>query len=825
MGKAYRISTARDRLRKNQIEIKDLQAINRLRNTPRPVATTAFSGVSAAGDVGGIGNFLPLSGGVVSGQFGLNPPVDFRIEVDSNNTIDIGESDSNSQYSSNIQLDSLQPNSSVLDIIKGAARDGVMLFIRTFAPTVPYTIRQGNLANGGNIQTLDGNDFVLGDLQIIGLLFDESLKIEANVGGSWRVYTLGTSGGGGGISFPIDFPEDDRGTVGASTQDILFTDSDRHSVKMIISGDVDLSFSSPPTNKTAYTNIIIVQDGTGGHVVTLPINTVNKEIVEEGILLDPDTETGIVVKFAFGIFYAFLETGNIVTGGSSFSGDLSDLVININKDWLGQGISNFGPLTGITATQYVDTGAVVRGTIFGDTGNAALGISLVTGGKLQISDIITPILEIDDATGLTILGSHVINMENNIINSISELQLSNGNPHTPSNENTIAFDNIDDALKYSVALTTDSHRFYADTDLLASFSRIGINAGLLSVQVVTSTVLQATEALLLSTFTNSTPSNGEIWRDLSTGLFQFQQNGVTEELGGGGEFFGPWTANHDAGNFALNDVSSIQISDSVGGVHGLLQGLVTPEVRLTLTTGEKFSIFDNITNILEIDDTIGLKMLGSHVINMGNNVINSISELQLDNSNVFSPTTQNVIGFDGFTKALKYNTALTIDIHSFHAAGELLAGISRIDVNSGQLSVNAVVAEILQANDKVAIQNGFEIKNTDSTTTEFIIPTDEVLKFIDDSIEVGKYDSDTGNWVFNPTNDVQLSPVVDIDLLAGNNIVVNPTGEMDVFCDIDLQAGNTIDYADTASVPIGSASDAFVIKINGVTKIVKAYTP
>jgi len=777
-SKAYRLPGALDRLKKHQTSIKELEAQFRNRNTPRPVASTAFAGVSAAGDNGATGNFLNPKGDTMDGPFALGPPVDFRIEVDVNNTIDIGESSSNSQYSSNIQLDDFQPNSSVLDIIKGAAFDGQIFVIRTFAPTTPYTIRQGTLANGGNIQTGDGNDFVMGDLQVLLAIFDESLKIEANVGGSWRIFPFG-SGGGGGVSFPIDFPEDDRGTVGASTQDILFTDSDRHSVKMIVSGDVDLSFSSPPTNETAYTNIIIVQDVTGGHIVTVPVGTINKAIVDAGILTGPGEETGIVIKFAFGVFYAFLETGNIVTGGSSFSGNLSDLVINIpSKDWLGQGISNFGSLTGVTAVQYVDTGSVIRGSMSGDAGATAVRLSLATGNKFIISDILTDIVSFDDATGIKLEGTHVFNANNNIINQISELQLSNLNSHTPSNELSIAFDTIDNALKYSVPLTTDSHRFYADTDLLASFSRIGSNEGLLSIQAVTATSLQATETLLLSTFTNSIPTNGEIWRDSGDGKFKFRENGVTEELGGSGEFLGPWTASHDAGNQTLNNLAALSITDTIGGVHGLLQGLVTPEIRLTLTAGEKLSIFDNITSILEIDNTTGLTMLGTHVINMGNNIINTIKELQLDNSNVFSPTVQNVIGFDGFTDALKYNVALTTDIHSFHTAGELLAGFSRIGPNQGLLSVNTVVSEVLQVNDQVFIQNGFAIVNADSATTEFTIPNNEVLKFIDDSTEVGKYDSDIGNWVFNPPNDVQLSPSTDIDLTPGGDIIMNPVGDI-----------------------------------------------
>ena len=322
----------------------------------------------------------------------------------------------------------------------------------------------------------------------------------------------------------------------------------------------------------------------------------------------------------------------------------------------------------------------------------------------------------------------------------------------------------------------------------------------------------------------SATNDGDLWYNSSTNKFRTKENGVNVDVvGGSGEFFGPWTANHDAGNFALNNVSSIQISDSIGGVHGLLQGLVTPEVRLTLTAGEKFSIFDNITNILEIDNTTGLTMLGTHVINMGNNIINTISELQFSNANLHTPSNENTIAFDSGDDALKYSVALTTDSHRFYANTDLLASFSRIGVNQGQLSVEAVVAEILQANDNVAIQNGFQIQNTSSTITTFAIPANELLIFADDGVNIGQYNADIDNWLFNPANDVQLSPSTDIDLTPGGDIIMNPTGDIRVFDDLDMDGVNTIDMGTSASsgsnIP-AVADGYFQIKLNGITKFV-----
>ena len=198
MGKAYRIPGAADRLRKQQIKIKNLEAINRNKDTPRPVASTAFAGKSASSSTGGTGNFLSTFGGTITGPFALGPPFDFSIVIDADGIIDIGSSSTNDQFTSNIQFEDIQPNTIVLDTIAGAAYDGQLLVLRTFAPSSSFiTISQATFANGGNIQTLTDADFNMGDLQTISLIFDESLVIFANTGGTWRVWTQGDSGGNG----------------------------------------------------------------------------------------------------------------------------------------------------------------------------------------------------------------------------------------------------------------------------------------------------------------------------------------------------------------------------------------------------------------------------------------------------------------------------------------------------------------------------------------------------------------------------------------------------------------------------------------------------
>lgn len=479
----------------------------------------------------GAGNFLLKSGDIRNGQMGNNFGV---VEIE-NDTI---------------RADVTSPNFFPVLLLngEGGADDtlssitpGSNIFLNNelIVQAASQTITLKELAVTNPILTPGSADVVLVVGEYAKLIYSQLLS-------AWVVTWVSSGAGGGGdVSFPLDFPEEQRGTVGLTTEIIDFTQSDRHSVIMTLNGDIGLSLTNLPPGKLAITSIKLIQDGAGGHALTGFSQTVgNAQTIIDAVNDNngPDDFVSFVVEFEDGILTAYLKTGNIVTGtggGSDFSGNLSDLVINVNKDWAAQGISNVGTISGITNLDFDDALSTIFGLVdlqWFQAGHQFTSVSGEFNYRVDTLDKhifhagVNPILEIDDTTGLTIVGSHVINMGNNIINLISELQFSNANAHTPSNEYSIAFDINDNALKYSVALTTDLHQFYADTDLLASFSRVGSNEGLLSIQAVTATFLQATETVFLSTFNNTGPTNGEIWRDSGDGKFKFQENGVTKEI-------------------------------------------------------------------------------------------------------------------------------------------------------------------------------------------------------------------------------------------------------------------------------------------------------
>lgn len=189
------------------------------------------------------GNYLAREGDSMIGPIAFGPPLDFTIDIDANNTIDIGPLGDNPQYTSNIQIDDM-PTSATLDIIANANFDGQLLIIRTFAPPVGgITISQATMANGGNIQTPDGNDITLEDLQMIALVFDESLVVFGNTGGTWRVL----SGVGGG------------GTTGTGTFISAALSADQ-TTNLAVNDHIEFDTNTPPTGADGG---IVLQTGAG----------------------------------------------------------------------------------------------------------------------------------------------------------------------------------------------------------------------------------------------------------------------------------------------------------------------------------------------------------------------------------------------------------------------------------------------------------------------------------------------------------------------------------------------------------------------------------
>ena len=142
--------------------------------------------------------------------------------------------------------------SSTLAIIAGAAFDGQILILRTFAPSTEYTIDQATPANGGNIQTPASAAIPLGDLQTIQLIFDESTRTADNIGGIWRV--VSDTGEGGATLGPTPLKTDLGDLSGLSDEDFDEYDT-RHFIGNQTEPELTLTFLSIPASPSFHITI------------------------------------------------------------------------------------------------------------------------------------------------------------------------------------------------------------------------------------------------------------------------------------------------------------------------------------------------------------------------------------------------------------------------------------------------------------------------------------------------------------------------------------------------------------------------------------------
>ena len=452
------------------------------------------------------------------------------------------------------------------------------------------------------------------------------------------------------------------------------------------------------------------------------------------------------------------------------------------------------------------------------------------------------ILKIDDATGLTIEGSHVLNMGNNIINSISELQLSNLNAHTPSNELSIAFDTNDDALKYSVALTTDVHMFFADTDLLATFSRVGSNEGLLSIQAVTAAFLQATETLFLSTFDNTSPTNGDVWRNLS-GDFQFRENGVTVGLGGGtgneisqGDSFVRVT---DAGvgfiNFEVDATPLGSITTALGWV--LENDMILASGDLTLSSGDiilgnGFEIVNTSANTttfaIPVNEFLLIAESGAVRALIDKNVLLSADD---GDDIIFQEGGVTVGRYDGginewqFDEPVRFDGDVNGDIigTSSNILGSLAIPWAALDANRVNLVTGGVAAGILlvDANgieiNAVTAGDFIELKTQGTVRANFKAEADGGITFFEPFEINDEMRIDGGNMIhahdsiqcgFAVTDEV-TSPGTEGTMQMPRNVDTTPTA-----AELDVDFGSALGCHGLITLGGLPATPIFVIKVD-----------
>lgn len=247
---------------------------------------------------------------------------------------------------------------------------------------------------------------------------------------------------GGGASFPFDYPDEQRGPVGNSTEIIDFEQSNRHAVIMELVGDIGLSLINTTNGTLQATAIKLKQDGTGGHAFTGFSQTVrNEQAIIDAVNAanGPGEFVVFIVRRIDGLFTAFLEDNNIIGSGSAdlpvvdttsiVKGSVDDtkqmrfevdgfspstirvmtppdanaLLAGLN---LAQSWTALNTFTG--GIQISDSTPNVHGVLQGIVATG-VRLTLTAGEKLQIFDNITPILEINQTSGLNMLSHKITN--------------------------------------------------------------------------------------------------------------------------------------------------------------------------------------------------------------------------------------------------------------------------------------------------------------------------------------------------------------------------------------------------------------------------------
>lgn len=388
-------------------------------------------------------------------------------------------------------------------------------------------VQRGNIVMPDDADlTLDSTISTLG-VAIGNFVFDPTI-----LGTGWRLISSTVSGGS--IAFPIRPPV----TTGLPTTGNVVLNLNQTSGHYFtigpLTGNIDITITNAPAENIAQAfRINITQDGTGGHTVTFNDTLLVQPLINEGIdgvtLLAGDIYDG-------SIFNIFTMTS---TAGSGGGGDVSQwatfpAVTDVN----------FSTFDGINIDRLLfdqAAGESLASTDIGITSDASGNFLTNAVGEYQWSVDANVKMKLN-ASQLTMSAN--IDMDNKSLFDVITVDFKTSNTFDPTALTIIGFDSFSSGLKYNSGATTTNHQFEIGGEPMILISRLGASRGALTTER-----LIADELIDLTTFTNSSPTNGNIWLDLTSGLFQFQQNGVTIGLGGGGgsgDVIGPGVATENA---------------------------------------------------------------------------------------------------------------------------------------------------------------------------------------------------------------------------------------------------------------------------------------
>ncbi len=451
-----------------------------------------------------------------------------------------------------------------------------------------------------------GSDIFLGNnITSVTLNSTEQLQLRYDtIANRWATF-IDTTSGGSGVSFPITPTVNILGTV-TTAQDIDLSLTTAHSTSMTLGADISITFSNYPTSGTQIEwELEITQDSTGGRVITWPTEITNPPT------LSTTADSITVVVFRTNDGGTTVRVANTVT--TTGTGDIADWADNDAVADI-----NFATFDGtnIDRLRFVsDSGTPASSSdpsIFLDSsGNMVFNVNTLNSYSFKVlNEDIAKFTEV-------VTGVVALDMLDHRIKNISDIRFfdTTGVTTFAGTDPAIGYDSTNS--RFIINYPTGSQIFIFENQTLGST--------ILTSNSVSSNTINAGSVLQLGVSAISPTVPGEFRND-GTDVSVFS-GGAIVNFSNISETF-TWTANHDANTNALLGATLVQYVDTGSVVRGSISGDSTTGLTVSTISGGSLSIQDVITPIATFDNTTGLTMEGTHVINMNTNTISNLSNLE-----------------------------------------------------------------------------------------------------------------------------------------------------------------------------------------------------
>lgn len=381
-------------------------------------------------------------------------------------------------------------------------------------------------------------------------------------------------------AYPQWIPIRDYGTLGDLTLLVDLKRVDGHVAKMTLNGDTTFAFAfGPKANKMMDFILDVTIDNTGGYTILF-----GNTIVPASTSIDNTANTRTVIRFTTtdgGITYYAEILGGTSGGGDAYTtiqeegtnliqrrimnfigpgviavdnpandrtdititggggtGNLSNLIIDVKKDWLAQGISNFGALSGVTELDMDGVTATIVGVQNIDLFQTGQSIESIAGEvKYNTANLAshafysdgTKIAEFVEETA----GDFRLNMFDHTIKDAKEIRFDpNGIFEGPVNVPTIGYDVGEAELLYNAP---DAAKHVWTTN---NIELMGLNASQLT--FAQGLKIQANPnatnpglSVGIHTADPTSTTNGDLWYRSDTNKLRTKQNNVDVDVVGG----------------------------------------------------------------------------------------------------------------------------------------------------------------------------------------------------------------------------------------------------------------------------------------------------